>query len=296
MISNYMLPGLYNHRKLYQMFFHYYQNNKEAFRDNINFYCVYGSFPWSIWDGGRIFYSNAHASKEEIVDELEFYKSIGVIPRIICTNPVLKEPHLYDNFMNVVCELVEQYNGEIVINSQILEDYVKEHFPNLTIISSTTKRIVQQDECLKELEKDIYKFICLDYDLNKNFKFLDNLTPEIKSKCEFLVNAICPPGCPTRKHHYDLNGYFQLNHGKQYALDCGIKKSNLHPDTLSYKHIISPADIENIYVPKGFVNFKLEGRTFEAPALLGNLVRYFVKEEYQLLVYSELIEDFMKGG
>ncbi|MGN1342698.1 MAG: hypothetical protein ACI4VL_05760 [Bacilli bacterium] len=51
-------------------------------------------------------------------------------------------------------------------------------------------------EAKNEINNQNYKFICLDYNLNHNWTFLDSLNPEEKEKTEFLINPICGPGCP----------------------------------------------------------------------------------------------------
>ena len=52
---------------------------------------------------------------------------------------------------------------------------------------------------------------------------IELLSQEEKDKCEFLVNAICPPGCKTRREHYILNSKYYLNYGRQFDVPyCGI--------------------------------------------------------------------------
>ena len=283
-MQNYMLPGVCEKFKLNSIFLKYHQQHKKYFYDNINFYCAYGSFPISIWDGGRVFSSYKQSTKEEIIYIRDFYESMGVKTRIVCTNPVLEEKHLTNTWMNLVCSLIED-EGEIVINSSLLENYVREKYPNLKIISSTTKCLKDAESATQELNKD-YHMVCLDYNLNKNFDFLKTI--ENKDKTEFLVNAICPPNCPNRKNHYRLNGIALMNYGRTYGIKCGIQHNQLHPKTKNYSTFITPEEIQNTYEPMGFSNFKLEGRTFDDFSLLGVYIYYFVKPEYQLLAFSDI--------
>ena len=134
--------------------------------------------------------------------------------------------------------------------------------------------------------------VCLDYNLNHNFKLLESLSTEERSRCEFLVNAICPPGCPQRKEHYKLNGIFYLNYGKPYTMEnCAIQENTLHPIMCNSKNNISPEEIYNKYVPMGFNLFKLEGRTLSNYENAANYVRYMIKPEYQLYTLGFLLED-----
>lgn len=283
---NYMLPGLIEHFNLNRAIIELKNEKTEIFKDNINFYCAYGSYQFSIWDGGRTFNNYHQNSKEDIENSIKFYNDMGVKHRLICTNPMIEKKHLSNHFMNLVMELCEN-DGEIVVNSPILEEYIRENYSGYRIISSTTKRLNSIELLNAELAKNQYYMVCLDYDLNKKFDELKKI--ENKDKCEFLINAICPPGCPNRKEHYRLNGISQLNFGMPYNIQCMIKENTLHPSTWNYKNNISPKEIEEIYVPMGFSNFKLEGRTLSDSEVLGNYVRYFVKEEYQLWVYAHII-------
>lgn len=162
-----------------------------------------------------------------------------------------------------------------------MENYIKEFYPNYGFISSTTKCLNKKEDFKEELSKD-YKMICLDYNLNHNFNLLESLTEEEKNKCEFLVNPICPPGCPNRKEHYKLNSLFHLNYGKNYTMtSCGIKQSLVHPNTCKQSNFISPDEIFNYYSKQGFSYYKLEGRTLDTISVGVNYVKYMVKPEYQ---------------
>lgn len=286
---NFMLPGLYEKFHLNKVFIEFFYSHREMFYEDINLYCVYGSFPFSIWDGGRIFGKYEHASREQILDMIDFYHYFGLKHRLICTNPELKEQHLNDDFMNCVLTLCDSKEyGEIVINSPLLQNYIIEKYPNYSIISSTTKRLIKYDDFIKELENPLYKMTCLDYDVNNNFKILDKIPEDLRPKCEFLINAICPPGCPARKEHYKLNGRHMLNYGKVYGIDCEITSGNLHPEVMNRKNYIGINTIYQDYVPRNFINFKIEGRTFNNYDLLGNYIAYLVKPEYQLYVFSQI--------
>ena len=54
---------------------------------------------------------------------------------------------------------------------------------------------------------------------------------------------------------------------------------------------ISVADIRNRYLPMGFSNFKLEGRSLGSALVLEFLLYYMTKLEYQLLVREAIYLD-----
>jgi hypothetical protein len=65
--------------------------------------------------------------------------------------------------------------NEIICNSELLENYIRQHFGNnYKYISSTTKRLTNIVDQNKELQKN-YHLIVLDYDHNKNYEYLQSI-------------------------------------------------------------------------------------------------------------------------
>ena len=56
---------------------------------------------------------------------------------------------------------------------------------------------------------------------------------------------------------------------------------------------ISVDDIRNIYMPMGFTNFKIEGRSLGSALVLEFLLYYMTKPEYQINVREEIYLDNM---
>ena len=284
---DYALPGLYEHYKLNISLLLFKEQYPNYFYDNIDFSCVYGSFYFCSWDGGRVFDTNhLHASKELIEELVNVYNYRFQIPmRFTFTNPILTEEDCYDRFNNMVLSVCNNGYNEIVVNSPILEEYLRQTFPNYRYISSTTK-CLDKNEQKNELNKDYY-MVCLDYNHNKNFEFLNSLNKDEKEKTEFLVNALCPSNCKMRKSHYALNGQFVINYGKPYVLKgCPILGSSLKPEACDITNNISVKEIEEKYVPLGFSHFKLEGRSLSDIEVLCHYAKYFIKPEYQLITVT----------
>lgn len=281
---NFMLPGLYEHFQLNKIFFETLKEDKNIFYDNVSIGCFYGNFQFCAWDGGRTFGDYKPSSYEDIIEIKGFLQNNNIPLRLIFTNPVIAEKDLDNHFCNLVTKLCENENNEIVVNSPLLEKYLRENYPKYSFISSTTK-CNNIEESLKELDK--YKFICLDYNLNKQIDKIKNI--EDKNKIEFLVNAICPPACPNRKEHYRLNGISHLNLGKEYRVACQIKGDTTRCLTRNYKNNISPEEIYTKYYNLGFSNFKLEGRTLTDKEVILNYAYYMIKPEYQHEIINFLL-------
>lgn len=286
---NFMLPGMYEHSDLNFQLLYLLKTAPELFYNDINISACYGNFQFCIWDGGRIFQNYYHTNAEEIEKLVQKYNDFGVPVRQIFTNCELKPEHYYDRFCNRCLELTENGFNEIVVNDPGLENYIREKYPDFIFISSTTKCITNTSDLITELKKD-YKYVCLDYNLNHNFKFLESLPQELKDKCEFLVNAICPSGCVNRKNHYRLNSLYHLSYCKSYRVPtCPIKGNTLAKSTFDYPNHISIDEILNTYSKMNFSHFKLEGRTLSKIEVVGNYAHYLVKPENYLYFYSQML-------
>ena len=56
---------------------------------------------------------------------------------------------------------------------------------------------------------------------------------------------------------------------------------------------IGVKDIQNVYLPMGFTNFKIEGRGLGSALILEFLLYYMTKPEYRLRVREEIYLDNM---
>lgn len=281
---NFNLPGFYEHFSLNVFFIKQFKEHPEMFYPNIKIHSVYGNFPYCTWDGGRIFSSNiVHATKEEIKIIYDFYQEYNVALRFIFTNPILEKQHLNQHFENLILSNCYSSQNEIVVNSPLLEEYIRKNYSQYKIISSTTKRLSETD-FLQELNLNYFQ-VCLDYDLNKNLKFLSTIPENQRKKVEFLVNAICPPHCSFRKQHYIENGkqvlsFDSYNYSDKIKGKCHIEHNINHPAVLTQGNNLSIQEIYE-YHKNGFINFKLEGRTLPDSTLFVNYLYYLIKPEFK---------------
>ena len=216
---NLIIPGLYFHHDVNISFITLLKSHPELFYDNVNIRAVFGTFQFSQWDGGRIFDSYYHATKEKIERLRDIYNNELQVPmRFTFTNSIITEENCYSVFDNLVLNLCHNGKNEIVVNSPILEEYIRNNYPQYNFISSTTKCLTDVNKVIEELSSDKYIMVCLDYNLNKNLKFLETIPNDLRPKVEFLSNAICPPGCPNRKAHYYLNSTYGLTYGREYTM------------------------------------------------------------------------------
>ena len=288
------LPGFTIHAKFNLVFLNMYRNMPEFFRDHVEIASFYDAFSPSMWNGGRTIggYTCDEASIKNI---LSAFNSQGIPLRFTFTNPVIQEEHLHDEFCNKIMRLANNGLNEVIVTSPILEAYIRETYPNYLITSSTCKRIVEESVLHEELNRD-YHVVVLDYDMNNHFDILERLPH--KEKCEFLVNSCCIPKCPFRSEEYRLVGLQQIaycEHMKKHPdepfnmsdysavtvkknIKCPSKGNNIF-DSKKCSHHISPEAIWGTYLPMGFQQFKIEGRTASKLFLIENYMYYLIKPE-----------------
>lgn len=266
------------------------QHSPEYFYENIKIDAIFGNFPYCIWDGGRKAINYTYATIEEIKQICLFYNNYDIPIRFIYTNNQIQKEHLDNRFCNLVTSICENNLNEIVINSPILEEYIRKTYPSYKIISSTTKCLTDKTLVLNELNKEDYYRVCLDYNLNYDIDFLNNLNEQQKNKVELLANALCGINCTNRINHYKLNSLSALHYGKNYELDyCNlINRHHLYPCESQLSSMINIQQILTTYKNIGIKHFKLEGRLNTPIVHILNIIRYLVKPEYQLYIISEI--------
>jgi len=274
------IPGFYDHFELNMYILKKAAEIDDFLKPEVKIHSVFGVFPFCVWDGGRNFLSYEQCTKEQIQYINRSYTELGVALRFVFTNPEIKEEHLHNRFCNMILRECNNGINEVVVNSPLLEQYIRENYPGYKIISSTTKRL-NKTKVLDELEKDYFQ-VCLDYDLNKNKKLLEEIPMELRDKVEFLSNAICPAHCAYRKEHYSATGIAQLTYlrdGYSVCGRCGIRHSVNHPEKLGQGNNLTYEEMLE-YNKMGYNYFKLEGRTLSSAAVLAQYLYYIVNPKY----------------
>lgn len=279
------LPGFCYYRQLNYAVITLMEKYPEAFREGYRIGSVYGTFPGAIWNGGRVVMGSA--GKRDIEATLNLYNSKGVPVRFTWTNSVLEEKHTYDTYCNLIMRLADNGLNQVLVNSQVLADYIRREYPRFPMISSTTKRIIEPERLFRELDED-YFLVVLDYDLNHNEEVLKRLEEQGSGKIEILVNEVCTPGCTRRTEHYEQQSRAQLEFDVKDIFPC----PNANPNKTFAECMKRPAFISNEeignYIERGFVNFKIAGRGMPPQYVLDAYLYYLVKEEKREFIKKEL--------
>ncbi len=283
------LPGLCYFRLLNQMMINMMKDYPDKFREGYRIGSVYGTIPGAIWNGGRAVFGIL--DRERIERIIKMYNSYRIPARFTWTNTLLEERHLYDTYCNLIMKLGDTGRNQVLVNSSLLEQYIRREYPSYEVISSTTKCMTDREQLQKELEKN-YKLVVLDYNLNHDVETLERLSP-YADRIEILVNEICYPNCPKRAQHYRDESRMQLEYTMKSNFSC-TNKSTMPSFTECSKRpaFISNEEIQQ-YIDKGFVNFKIVGRGLPMEFVRDSYLYFLVKEEEQAFVRDK-INQFMK--
>lgn len=252
----------------------------DRFRENVRIHSMYGAFPGTVWNGGRANFG-VMPSEEVIKGTLLTANDLGVALRYTYTNNHISEDMLKDTYCNQTMKMANNGLNEVLVNSPILEKYIRDTYKNFKISLSTTACIRDIDAINDATKK--YDLVVLDYRDNKNFDFLEKI--EDKDRIEILLDESCPKECPYRKQHYDEIARVQV-----YQLNSEDAKCKLaeHKPTSFYEclernkdTVITASELYDKYIKLGFRHFKLLGRNTEIFYQFESYIHYFVKPEWQ---------------
>jgi len=286
--ARYHLPGLFEFYELYSLFLPLFFEHREYFYDWCEIASIYGAPADCLWGGGRVGFGDNNP--EEVLSLLSRYK---ISARLTFSNSLLGPEHLSDKKCNKLCELFDNSNfteNGVIIYSDLLLKYIKEHYPSLYFVSSTTKVLTDFNDFTNELNREDFRYVVPDFRHNKSFDKLNTLSIKQKNKVEFLCNECCQISCTQRKACYENVSLKSLD------ADCEdhvckspfAKEGYVFSKAMKNPAFISINDIRNQYIPSGFSNYKIEGRSLGSALILEFLLYYLTKPEYQLNVREEI--------
>lgn len=294
MKAHFHLPGLFEFYELYKKFLQLFYEHREYFYDNCDIGSIYGAPADCLWGGGRVGFGDA-----DINDVLDLIKEYGISARLTFSNSLITEKHLADKKCNMLCEAFEKVTSNtnvlngVIVHSDLLLDYLKKRYPYMYFVSSTTKVLTDFNDLKKELERKDFRYVVPDFRLNKEFNKLESLSQELKDKVEFLCNECCSFSCNERKKCYENVSRKSLGEEVEdhicYSTDA--KTGYRFSKAMKNPAFIGTDLIYRGYLPNGFSNFKIEGRSLGSAIVLEFLLYYMTKPEYQLNVREEIYLD-----
>lgn len=288
----YHLPGLFEFYELYSRFLPLYESHPEYFYDWCAIGSIYGAPADCLWGGGRVGYGDDDAAQV-----LALLKRQSISARLTFSNSLLRPEHLADKKCNALCKsLAEAGSGVngVILHSDLLAEYLREVYPALYLVSSTTKVLTRFDELRRELEREAFSFVVPDFRLNKRFDELASLPQEYKDKVELLCNECCPVSCAERRACYENVSRKSLGEDcADHICPSAGRGGYRFSEAMRSPAFISVGDVRDVYAPMGFSHFKLEGRSLGSAVVLEMLLYYMVRPEHQLSVREEIYLDGM---
>lgn len=292
-IARFHLPGLFEFYDFYKAFLPLFFEHREFFYEWVSIASLYGAPDGCIWGGGR--FGEGDVSAKEVLELLEKY---GISARLTFSNSLLREEHLSDERCNQLCKIFESrssvQNG-VIVHSDLLLQYLREQFPGLYFISSTTKVLTDAEELMQELGREEFRYVVPDFRMNKQFGFFHALSQEKKDKVELLCNECCYVGCTQRRLCYENVSRRMLGEELQEHICSAPDGQEGYRFSKAMKNptFIGTEDICNRYLPNGISNFKIEGRGLGTAVILEFLLYYLVKPQYVLTVREMIYLDSM---
>lgn len=292
MIVHYHLPGLFEFYEFYCSFLPLFRDHREYFYDWCDIGSIYGAPADCLWGGGRVGFGDAEAE-----DVLQLMADYGISARLTFSNSLLQEEHLADRRCNRLCRMFAEtaVPSGVILHSDLLLDYLKKQYPELYLVSSTTKVLTDFEALRKEADREDFRYVVPDFRLNPALDKWQTLTAEEKAKMEFLCNECCDFGCRDRRACYENVSRKSLGEdcpdhicpsprGQEgYRFSCAME----NPGFIGREAILKT------YLPLGFTQYKIEGRGLGSALLLEFLLYYMTKPEYWLKVREALYLDSM---
>ncbi len=289
----YHLPGLFEFYELYRVFLPLFYEHREYFYDWCEIGSIYGAPSDCIWGGGRT--SFGYSDPEDVLDLMREY---SISARLTFSNSLLREEHLSDKKCNELCKMFECSHSPqsgVIVHSDLLLNYLQKNYPDLYLVSSTTKVLTDFQDFSTEVNREEFRYVVPDFHLNKQFEKLDLMSQHQKDKVEFLCNECCWFGCKDRKTCYESVSRKNLGEAvpEFHCTSPDDGDGYRFSKAMENPGFISVDDIQNIYMPMGFSNFKIEGRGLGSALILEFLLYYMTKPEYQIHVREHIYLDNM---
>ncbi len=283
---NFYLPDFYILYPINVALIDFLRNQPEKFYPDINIGAIYGCFPNQIWNGGRVVLGMP-ADIENIINTIDAINKLSVPVRFTYTNGLIEKRHLDNRHCNFITEVAHNGMNEILVNSPLLEEYLRKNYPNYKYISSATRCIRDIDKLNELIDSDKYSLVLGDYRDNFNFDFLNKIHK--KDKVEILIDPCCDLSCTKREYHYKVLNQIQLGMEPDKYPECPWESANWF-NMLKSNNIIKVEDLYTRYVDMGFKHFKLEGRNTHPMNVIDSYVYYLVKPEYKDEIRNILVQ------
>lgn len=274
------------------VFQNYIKNNKDKLKydEDINLYAIYGCPPGAIWNGGRALrHFHPKQTYKQISERINFLNDLGIQVHITFSNNLLKEEHLNDEYCNMILSILDNdKNNCVIVNSDLLKNYIRKTHPNLKITGSITQG--NSLEILQERVSQDYDYLVC-YKKRGIINFISTLHKKDIDKIEIMVTESCAQ-CECTLAHSTADSQSNLDQDFYNTFKCYYRS---HP-TPPYPDLHSP----NFLVPLqqcfelGINKFKFSGRGEHVDNNLKNWILYLISPDYKDIVFDEVFDEYKK--
>ena len=229
-------------------------------------------------------------------DVLALTREYGISARLTFSNSLLRPEHLADRGCNRLCRLFAGSAGPqngVIVHSELLLEHLRSVYPELYLVSSTTKVLTDFAALRQELERPEFRCVVPDFRLNRAFDRLDTLPRALRDKVEFLCNECCDFGCRERRACYEAVSRENLGEGSRFT----AAHPRTPPEAIAFPGpwripassgwTTSGARI----CPRAFPNSRSKGRSLGSALLLEFLLHYLTRPPYHIHVREALYLD-----
>lgn len=241
MLNEFILPGLYELYDLNIAFLQYYINNKDKINEDYEIFGVYGNFPYCIWNGEQAIFSDLTVLNDTIEHMFLTYANFHTRIFLNCTNTEITENMLEDTYSNLILNNLQRItaSNQIVINSNLLDEYISQLYPVLCIDIGKYNNI--QPDSMVNLKDE--GFLFLNPKINNNFSLLK----QYKNKKQLIMTlnpSLCINNCNI------LNECILKENLSQIMFDPRQSKN------VFCKNINNNTNLQNIRESKLYISYK----------------------------------------
>ncbi len=273
------LPGMTEFPDLVLLFASLKKKAPYLFFDDVGIESVYGGFSGSTLCGGR---NNIGPRMElsRIQSIVQRYNGEGVACNVTYSNQFASADDLEEScYDQAILKALSSSSGNgAIVYSDSLAAAIRQKYPSLTLIASTTK----EHETIEEHEADLglYNRSVLNYNLTHDDVALAQITRP--AQIEVMVNEYCTLNCPYRKAHYAA-----VSKAQREGVPCDFTcKHDPSPQAYGFMQGLADGtvflhnkDIQVISRQFGIEHFKIVGRGLAKYDLFDALVYYLIQPD-----------------
>ena len=293
---SYTLPGMTEFPELNLLFLSFYRDARDIFFDDVAIESVYGGFPGSALCGGRNNVGEPFRAAD-IEKCFARYRDLGAACNVTFTNQVATADAIEgDAYGALILDALDAQsrsseacpsNG-VILFTKAMSDFVRDRYPNLRRISSTTKQLQSIEATNKEI--DGFDRVVLNYNFTHDEQAISAI--EHPEKLEVMANEYCTLGCPYRAEHYRATSESQIE-GVPCTFACRHKPA---PQAWGFLNGLIEGDvflrneqIRHYANDLGVGSFKIVGRGLSRYDVIDSYLYYLVKTEHWYEVRDYLI-------